>query len=633
MCGFAGFTGGGENAPFLIDKMTEAIRHRGPDSRDKYTDADIAMGFARLSIIDLEGSSQPMTNEDGTLIITFNGEIYNYKELREELAAKGHIFKTSGDTETILHGFEEYGSGILNRLRGMFAFVIWDRKKRALFGARDFFGIKPFYYGKVNGRLFFGSEIKSFFPHPDFVREFNEDLLPDYMTFGCVPGYDTFFKGVRKLPPGHFLMYDAASGRLQTEQYFEASFDMDPGRSMESFAEEIRAVFTASVNAHKISDVEVGCFLSSGVDSSYVASQLSRVQRLRTYTIGFDDKRYSEDEGARMVSDELGVENYLRIVGAEEYLENAPKVQYHLDEPLANPSANLLFFVSQRAAQDLKVVLSGEGADEMFGGYNVYKEPLALAGYRKTPRFLRRAAAGAAKKLPDFKGKNFLIRGSQSIEERYLGNSNIFPYGEREAYLAKSYPGAKPPQAYTRPFYDKVPELDDITKMQFMDMHVWMVQEILLKADKMSMAHSLELRVPFLDKEIFKTARKIPVKYKVNKANTKLALRLAAKSCINEISADRKKMAFPLPLPEWLREEAYYRAVKEAFASPAAFAFFNVDKIMKLLDEHKSGKVSHARKIWAVYTFLLWYGVFFEGRHGFVPAPSAAPRQADPAAE
>lgn len=611
MCGFVGFTGGGENSATIIQEMINSIRHRGPDSQESYVDNDIAMGFARLSIIDLEGSKQPMSNEDGTKIITFNGEIYNYQELRNDLINKGHIFKTNGDTETILHGYEEYGSEILNKMRGMFAFAIWDTKSKKLFAARDFFGIKPFYYANINGRFFYGSEIKGLIPHPDFKKEFNEEKLPDYMTFGCIPGYDTFFKNVYKLKPGHYLEFE--NGEFTVSQYFEATFDIDNAHNMDYFVDEIKKVFSDSVSAHKISDVEVGCFLSSGVDSSYVASELSRVQKLRTYTIGFDDKRYSEDSGARMVSDELGVENHLRIIDDKEYLSNAANVQYHLDEPLANPSANLLYFISERAAKDLKVVLSGEGADEMFGGYNVYKEPLALETYQKLPLFLRKSLAKLAKTLPRLKGKNFLIRGSLPIEERYIGNSNIFPYGERDSYLAKKY-DSKKPQFYTKPFYDKVKNLDDITKMQYMDMHVWMVQEILLKADKMSMAHSLELRVPFLDKEIFSLARTIPVKYKVSKENTKLALRKAARSCINEVSANRRKMAFPLPLPEWLKEDLYYNTIKEAFTCDVAREFFKIDPLLLMLDEHKSGKINNARRIWAVYTFILWYQVFFQNR-------------------
>lgn len=398
---------------------------------------------------------------------------------------------------------------------------------------------------------------------------------------------------------------------MEIKRYFEPKFEIDNEKSFDEFVDIISKTFKESVYKHKFSDVEVGCFLSSGVDSSYVARELSKLQAVKTYTIGFEDKRYSEADDAKMLADEIHVENFEKRVTDEDYFNNVGNVQYHLDEPLANPSANLLYFVSQRAAEDMKVVLSGEGADEMFGGYNVYKEPLAVSKYqRRVPKFIRNSAASVVRHMPDFKGKNFIIRGSQTVEERYIGNSNLFRVGERDRYLKKHY-DSKPPQFYTKPFYDKVKDLDDITKMQYMDMHVWMVQEILLKADKMSMAHSLELRVPFLDREIWGVARTIPTKFKVSEENTKLAMRKAANREINPISANRKKMAFPLPLVEWLREDKYYNIVKSYFENDIAKKYFNTELLMKLLNVHKSGKKNNARKIWAVFTFLVWYEQFF----------------------
>ncbi len=609
MCGFVGFVGCCPNSPTVLDNMLNKIVHRVPDSQDKYVDEKVALGFRRLSIIDLDNGSQPLYNEDNTKILLFNGEIYNYQILREELVNKGHIFKTHTDSEVLLHGYEEYGKELLNKLRGMFAFVIWDKTEEKLFGARDFFGIKPFYYAKMRKSFIFGSEIKSFLPHPDFKRELNEEKLPDYLTFSCVPGYDTFFKNVYKLPPAHYFEY--INGKFEMQRYFTPEFNIDNSKDMNYFVDKIADTFTKSVNAHKISDVEVGCFLSSGVDSSYVAAKMAKVSKMRTYTIGFAEKAYSEAENAKELADELRVENYQKIVSSEEYFANVGKVQYHLDEPLANPSANLLYFVSQRASEDLKVVLSGEGADEMFGGYNVYKEPLALEKYQKIPEFIRKTLAKIVEPMPDFKGRNFIIRGSKTIEERYIGNSNIFDLKQRDKVLKNKY-NSKSPQEYTRPFYDKVKDKDDITKMQYMDMHVWMVQEILLKADKMSMANSLELRVPFLDIEIFKLASTIPTKYKVSKQNTKLALRQAAHRDMNERSAERKKMAFPLPLPDWLREDRYYEIIKKYFNNEVSKKYFNTEVIMKYLDEHKAGKKNNARKIWAVFTFLVWYEEFFE---------------------
>lgn len=608
MCGFIGFVGHCKNSSTVLDEMLKTIAHRGPDSQDKYVDDDVALGFRRLSIIDLEKGSQPLYNEDKTKILLFNGEIYNYKSLRATLIEKGHTFTTDGDSEVLIHGYEEYGSDLLCKLRGMFSFIIWDKTDKKLFGARDFFGIKPFYYAQMRDTFFIGSEIKGFLPHPKFKRELYEEKLPDYLTFSCVPGNDTFFKNVYKLPPAHYFEYK--DGNMKITRYFTPEFNMDEDKSIEYFIDRITYAFKGSVAAHKISDVEVGCFLSSGVDSSYVVSEMAKVGDIKTYTIGFKDRRYSEADDAKKLADEFSVANYEKTVTSEEYFETAGRVQYHLDEPLANPSANLLYFVSKRAAKDLKVVLSGEGADEMFGGYNVYQEPLALANYQKVPKFIRKALAEAVDVLPDFRGKNFIIRGSKTIEERYIGNSNIFTVKQRDKLLKNKYESV-PPQKYTQPFYDKVKDKDDVTKMQYLDMNVWMVQEILLKADKMSMANSLELRVPFLDMEIFKVASSIPAKYKVSKENTKLALRRAANKGMSDENAKRKKMAFPLPLVDWLREGRYYNLIKIYFDGEISERYFNHDELIKLLKEHRSKKKNNARKIWAVFTFLLWHEQFF----------------------
>ena len=609
MCGFVGFTGTLENKDKVVANMLNKIIHRGPDSHNSYLDNDVALGFARLSIIDLSNGSQPMENEDGSLVLVFNGEIYNYQDLREKLIQAGHVFKTSSDSEVLLHGYEEYGVDLLNMLRGMFAFTIWDKKKKKLFGVRDFFGIKPYYYAKMGKTLIFGSEIKSFTPHPDFKMELNEEKLPDYLTYGCVPGYDTMFKNVFILPPAHYYEYE--NSNMTIKRYYQPEFKIDHSKSMDQFVDEISATFKESVQTHKISDVEVGCFLSSGVDSSYVVCELSKLQKVKSYTIGFADQKYSEADDAKVLADEIGVENYKKLISADDYFASVGDVQYHLDEPLGNPSANNLYYVSQRAAEDLKVVLSGEGADEMFGGYNVYKEPLSVAKYQKAvPKPIRKCIAKVVSPLPNFKGKSFLIRGSKSVEERYIGNSNVFKYGERDKYLKKHY-DSKPPQWFTKKFYEEAKDYDDVTKMQYMDIHGWMVQEILLKADKMSMAHSLELRVPFLDKEIFKLSSTIPAEYKVSKENTKLAMRKAANREMNQISANRKKLAFPTPLPEWLKQDKYYNIVKGYFTNDVAKKYFNTDLLVQLLDDHRAGKRFKVSKIWVVFSFLVWYEQYF----------------------
>ncbi len=612
MCGYIGFVGKNtEKDEHVLKEMLSLIEHRGPDSQDVYLGENVSLGFRRLSIIDLEGGKQPIYNEDKTKILVFNGEIYNYKSLREDLVKKGHEFYTQSDSEVLIHGYEEYGSDLLAKLRGMFSFVIWDTKNKKLFGARDFFGIKPFYYAQMGDTLMFGSEIKGFLKHPDFKKELNEDKFPDYLTFSCVPGADTFFKNVYKLLPGHYLEYQ--NGELKVTQYFTPEFKIENNKSMDYFSDAIAKEFSSSVDAHEIADVEVGCFLSSGVDSSYVAREVSKKRKLRTYTIGFENKKYDESDDVIKYAKEIGVENKRTLVSSEDYFGSVGAVQYHLDEPLSNPSANLLYFVSKLAHQDVKVVLSGEGADEMFGGYNVYKEPVMMASYRKIPLFIRRIFAILAKILPNFKGKNMLIRGSVSARDWYIGNSNIYSVKEREQILKNKYV-SKNPIELTSHFYDKVKNLDEVSQMQYIDIHFWMVQEILLKADKMSMAHSLELRVPFLDKEIWNLSRTIPVEYKVSKENTKLALRKAAGKDMNQTNANRTKMAFPLPLPEWLREDRYYEMVKKYFSNEIAEKYFHQNDLISLLDEHKKGNKNNARKIWTVFTFLVWYEEFFVKR-------------------
>ena len=608
MCGIVGFVGPCENKEQVILDMQERIRHRGPDGRSHYIDGDVVLGHVRLSIIDIEGGAQPMDNEDGTVTVVYNGEIYNYQEIREELRERGHQFRTNSDTEVLVHGYEEYGPELLNRLRGMFSFVIWDKKKQKLFGARDFFGIKPFYYAQMGDTFLFASEIKAFLAHPAFRKELNEELLPDYLTFACIPGEQTMFRHVYKLTPGHYFEYE--QGKMTITKYYQVAFHPNREKSFDQFVDEIADTFRKSVEAHKIADVEVGCFLSSGVDSSYVACELAKIYDVRTYTVGFADHKYSEADDAKVLADEIHMRNYPKIISADDYFGSFAQAQYHLDEPLGNPSANNLYHVCERAGRDLKVVLSGEGADEMFGGYNVYKEPLSLQGYQKIPRVIRRGIAGLAKRLPDFKGRNFLIRGSKTVEERYIGNSNVYKVGERDLYLKKHY-DSRPPQWFTEKFYREAKDYDDITKMQYMDIHGWMVQEILLKADKMSMAHSLELRVPFLDKEIFALSNTIPTEFRVSRENTKLALRAAARREMNRTSAERKKLAFPTPLPEWIKQDKYYNIIKKYFTSREAEQFFDTARLVKLLEDHRSGKRFCVSKIWVVFSFLVWYENYF----------------------
>ncbi len=606
MCGLCGFTGELVDKETYLRQMTEKIIHRGPDSDGFYTDADIAMGFRRLSIIDLGAGDQPLYNEDKTLVLTFNGEIYNYKTLRAELLEKGHTFVTESDSEVLLHGFEEWGEELLPRLRGMFGFAIWNTVKKELFLARDPFGIKPMHYTRLaDGRLVYGSEIKSILTHPDVKKVFNPSALDSYLSFQYSVPNETFFKDICCLPPAHCLWY--RDGEVTLHRYFDPMFTPDEDMTLDEAVEEIDRAFTDSVEAHRISDVEVGCFLSSGVDSSYVASYFGGQ---KAFTVGFDNgQHYNESNYAAELAKEVGIEHYVHIISEEEYWASLPKVQYYLDQPLADPSCVALYFVSKLAAEHVKVVLSGEGADELFGGYRIYHEPYSLRGYQRLPRFLRKFLAACVANLPDFKGKSFLLRGAQTLEERFIGNAKMFSEKEK-ARLLRDIP-ATDPTLRTKDYYARTEGQDDVTRMQYLDINRWMVGDILLKADRMSMAHSLELRVPFLDKEVFKVASRIPVKHRIAAGTTKYAMRLAAERHIPAAAAEKPKLGFPVPIRVWLREQKYYDTVKAAFTSPAAKQFFNTDELLSMLDAHFVGKKDNSRKIWTVYMFLVWYEVYF----------------------
>ena len=616
MCGISGFTGNlkdreqADKKDILI-RMMDKISHRGPDQAGTYIDDEAALGFRRLSIIDLDHGSQPMFNENNDIAIVFNGEIYNHKELREELIEKGHIFANNADTEVLIHGYEEYGTKLLYRLRGMFAFMIYDMKKKMFIGARDFFGIKPFYYTHTkNGNLVFCSEIKGILEFPGIEKRVNEAALEQYMSFQYSVLPETFFKGIYKLPAGHYMIYK--DGELDIQRYFDPT--MEPMKeteiSLEDAVADIEGLVSETVDAHMIADVEVGSLLSSGVDSSYVVSEFPGS---KTFTVGFLDKnsRYNEIGYAEGLVNELGKDNYSKNISSDEYFDAIPKVMYYMDEPLADPSCIALYFVDKLASEKLKVVLSGEGADEFFGGYNIYHEPISLRMFKYIPKFIKKPIGAIAKKMPDFKGRDFLIRGSKSVEERFIGNANMFSVEEREELLKTKLTHIKPSQI-VESSYKHCEHLNDIAKMQYIDINFWLQGDILLKADKMSMANSLESRVPFLDIKVFDYTRKMPIDYRCNKKATKYAFRIAAKRHLPEATANKKKLGFPVPIRLWLKEDKYYDKVYATFTSDMAKQFFDVDKITSLLELHKLGKVDNSRKIWTIYVFLVWYEVYFQ---------------------
>ncbi len=610
MCGIVGFIGSRANQKIVLQKMMDAIAHRGPDGQGAYFDDQAALGHLRLSIIDIKGGSQPMMNEDGNYIIVFNGEIYNFQELREELLRDGHIFRSHCDTEVLLHGYEQWGKDMLARLRGMFAFAIWNKREKTLFCARDHFGIKPLYYyqNSETGTLMFSSEIKSFLEHPEFVKELNPEQLQLYLSYQYSPGENTFFQGVKKLLPAHWLEYK--DGKVMTQRYWSPSFSPDNSRSLEDWEEDISAAMAESVQAHKIADVEVGSFLSSGVDSSYIAA-LAEVDK--TFTVGFSNKQYDETEYAKNFSRSIGIKNYSYRVTPEEYWASLGKIQYAMDEPLADAASVALYFVNREAAKQVKVCLSGEGADEFFGGYNTYKEPFMTSWYDRILLLFRRAIGTLANYLPPVRGINFLVRHGRPLEERYIGNTNLM--GERcKNQLLLHYDNTINPVDLSTIYMQQVRGQDDVARMQFCDLNLWMVGDILLKADKMSMANSLELRVPFLDRKVFDLARRIPTSCKVSGQQTKIAMRGAAEKLIPVQTAEKKKLGFPVPVRAWLRDKKYAAIVRDAFTSSSARQFFNTAKLVKMLEQHVSGRRDNWRQIWCVFMFLVWYDEYFVKR-------------------
>lgn len=608
MCGFVGFIdkNNKKDKKKIIKDMADSIIHRGPDSDGYFTDEDIAMGFRRLSIIDLKSGSQPIFNQKKDMVITFNGEIYNFKEIKKDLEDKGYKFKTKCDTEVILLGYEEYGVKILEKLRGMFSFVIYDIKKKELFGARDFFGIKPLYYCKQKDLFMVGSEIKSFLKHPNFKKELNKNALKPYLTFQYSCLNETFFKDVFKLDPGHYFKYK--NNKLTIKKYFEYTYENNSKDSIEEIVDKINETMASSIEYHKVSDVEIGSFLSSGVDSSYIVS-CADVDK--TYTVGFKTDGFDETEPAKDLSKMLNKKHKSKIITADMFFKELPNVQYYSDEPHANLSAVPLYFLSQMASKDVKVVLSGEGADELFGGYGEYYESDFVKNYKKIPYCIRHSFALLAKHMPKMKGRNFLVRNGMPLYDHYIGQAFIMDNEEANHLLTDDYKSATTYQDIVKESLNSVKNKNEIIQKMYLDMNFWLPYDILLKADKMTMASSLELRVPFLDKEVFKLASTIPTKYLINGNITKYAFRKAADKKIPEEWAKRKKLGFLVPFRNWIKEDKYYNIVKKAFNEEWVKEFFDLSKINKLLDEHYNNVNNNARKIYTVYAFLIWYKTYF----------------------
>lgn len=608
MCGIVGFVDelSSKKKKDIIKKMADKIIHRGPDGEGYYVDDNIALGHRRLSIIDLKGGAQPIYSQDQNLVIVFNGEIYNYQELRKELEINGYVFQTKTDTEVILYGYDLWKEKVCNKLRGMFAFVIYDKQKNTLFGARDHFGIKPFYYYYNNDEFMFASEIKAMLEHPHFQKEVNKDALKMYLIFQYSVKEETFFKNVYKLKPGYYFYYQ--DGKLDISSYFEVSFQKEK-KDYSVMQKELTKVLEDSIKYHQItSDVEVGAYLSGGVDSSYVVSV---AKPNKTFSVGFNYEGFDESTMAKDLSNLLKIKNYQKKISPDEFFSALPKVEYHTDEPHANLSTVPLYFLSDLTSKHVKVALAGEGADEMFGGYNEYNDPKLLQLYLCLPLFLRKGIRNVCKYLPHFSGRNTLIKYGLPFDERYIGHGTFMEESEANLILAPELRNEEMIKDILKPYYDQVKNEDELTKKLFIDFHFWLPQDILLKADKMSMSHSIELRTPLMDIDVFRYARTIPNEYLLKDKQTKYLFRDVANRRIPEEWSKRRKCGFPVPFSKWLYEDKYYRLVKDAFEKEYVKEFFDQAYINKLLTLHYEKKANYGRKIYNIYCFLVWYEQYF----------------------
>lgn len=606
-----------ERVEQVREGMAQA-RHRGPDDTNVWHDERTCFGFNRLSIIDIENSGQPLKwgppESPQRYWMVFNGEIYNYLELRAALARDdGAVFHTEGDGEAIVAGYHFHGAAWVEQLRGMFSFVIWDSQEKLAFGARDPFGIKPLYAGRTPDGFVFGSEAKS-------VRVLTGQPIVDttalqhYLVLQYVPEPDTMDTAISKIESG--TSFTVRDGALEQHRYFTPRFASTPVRTpdeQEELYDRILKVLDDSVAKHMRADVTVGAFLSGGIDSTAIAALAKRYNPdLLTFTTGFRVDGYSEVDVADDSAKAIGVEHITRWVSEEELTSTLPLIVWYLDDPVADPALVPLYFVANEARKRVKVVLSGEGADELFGGYTIYHEPRSLGPLVSLPNPLRRGLAAVGRALPDgMRGKDLLRRGSIDLEDRYYGNARIFRE-EQLPGLLKTYDTSVTFHDVTDPLYAQSRSWDPVQRMQHVDLFTWLRGDILVKADKMTMANSLELRVPFLDKEVFEVARHIPVGEKLAQNTTKYAMRKALEKVVPAHVLHRRKLGFPVPTRVYLRGDSYPWA-RDIITSSPTEEFIDPKAVLKLLDEHRAGVADHSRRIWTVLVFMLWYDIFVAG--------------------
>ena len=626
MCGLLGMLAATGNVDKYVDALERSLpcmRHRGPDAAGTWHDGDAAFGFNRLSIIDLEHSHQPLRwgpeDQPDRYAMTFNGEIYNYVELREELKGLGYTFHTEGDGEPIVVGYHHWGKDVVNHLRGMFGIVIWDTHTKTMFAARDQFGIKPLYYATTPAGTVFASEMKCILEMADEIGlELNLDrrAIEHYVDLQYVPEPESLHANIRRVESGCTVTLRPGED-VVAERYFKPRFPVQQvkqGEEQQLF-NRIAEALEDSVAKHMRADVTVGSFLSGGIDSTAIATLAKRHNPdLLTFTTGFEREGYSEVDVAAESAEAIGVEHIVKIVSPEEYAESIPKIMWYLDNPVADPSLVPLYFVAQEARKHVKVVLSGEGADELFGGYTIYKEPLSLAPFEKIPSPLRRGLGKLSQVLPEgMKGKSLLNRGSMTMEERYYGNARSFNFEQMQRVI----PWAKREwdhREVTAPIYAQSKDFDPVARMQHLDLFTWMRGDILVKADKINMANSLELRVPFLDKEVFKVAESIPYDLKISHGTTKYALRKAMEQIVPAHVLHRKKLGFPVPMRHWLAGDELYGWAQDTINESQTEDIFNKKEVLEMLKEHRDGVSDHSRRLWTVLSFMIWHGIFVEKR-------------------
>ncbi|SDH11056.1 asparagine synthase (glutamine-hydrolysing) [Lentzea fradiae] len=593
---------------------------------------EVVFGFNRLAIIDIEHSHQPLTwgppESPNRYTINFNGEIYNYLELRAELTERhGAVFHTDGDTETIVAAYHYLGQAAITRLRGMFAFIIWDSERDVLYGGRDPFGIKPLYWAQGRRGVAFASEKKILLEIASSLGiepTMNVKGLQHYLTLQYVPEPESLHEQISRVESGHSFTLTPGT-RPKFERYFPASFKVRTVRSeaeANALYDDITAALRDSVAKHMRADVTVGSFLSGGIDSTVVAALAKEHNPdLITFTTGFERQGFSEVDVAAESAALIGVKHVVRTVSAQEMMDALPLITWYLDDPVADPALVPLWFIAREARQHVKVVLSGEGADELFGGYTIYREPLSLAAFEKVPGALRKAMGKVSTKIPHgVRGKDLLRRGALTLEERYYGNARIF-LDDHLRQVLRTYDPAVSHMDVTAQPYRESRDWDPVTRMQHVDLFTWLRGDILVKADKMTMANSLELRVPFLDPEVFRIASQIPSDLKITPDTTKFALRKAIRDIVPAHVLNRRKLGFPVPIRHWLKDEMHDWAV-DVVRSSQTDRYIDKGAVLRLIEEHRSGVLDHSRRIWALLVFMIWHGIFVEARiQPVVPEP------------